>query len=107
MPRAPKACSHPTCPNVQPCPDHQRKLWQGSYRRAQLPSGWSSRIVPRILKRDPLCTLAIVCRGLALSTEVHHTGDPMDHRDEALGGTCHDCHATVTQQQAAAARRAA
>lgn len=104
MPRAPKACSHPTCPNIQPCPDHQRSAWHGSTRRAQLPPDWARRR-RTVLQRDPLCTLAITCGGLALSTECHHTGDKRDHSLENLAGVCANCHRAATQQQAAEARR--
>jgi len=98
-----KACSVPRCPHLQPCPveGHARRPWEGSTRRAALPPGWSSRIVPRILARDPICTL---CRS-ALSTEVHHLADRDDHRDEVLAGVCKSCHQAETQAQAAAARR--
>lgn len=105
MPRAPKACAHFACPNTQPCPDHQRKPWEGSTRRHELPPDWEHRR-RRILQRDPLCTLATTCGGLALSTEVHHTNDPHDHSDQALAGVCKNCHRAETQRQAAEARRA-
>jgi hypothetical protein len=104
--RARKLCSHPMCPNIAPCPTHAPAPWQGSTRRQQLPPGWSHRIVPRILKRDPVCTDGVVCGGLSLSTEVHHIGHPQDHRDIMLRGVCHDCHTYRTGQQAAEARRA-
>jgi 5-methylcytosine-specific restriction protein A len=104
MPAA-KICSAPGCPRTQPCPDHPKVPWQGSNRRAQLPPGWSSRIVPRILARDELCTLALVCNGLSLSREVHHVGSPDDHSDANLAGTCKACHTVATQRQAADARR--
>lgn len=99
-----KVCSTPGCPRTQPCPDHPKLPWQGSTRRAELPPGWSSRIVPRILDRDPLCTLRIVCDG-HLSREVHHVADPHDHSDANLAGTCKACHVVATQRQAADARR--
>lgn len=98
MARAAKICPH--CPNLQPCPDHPKVAWAGSHRRRQLPRGWSHRIVPRILRRDPICT---VCRA-ALSTEVHHTGDPHDHSDENLAGVCTNCHRAETLAQARTAR---
>lgn len=100
MPAA-KVCAHPNCPHVQPCPAHPKIAWQGSTRRAQLPPGWSSRIVPRILARDPICTICSV----HLSREVHHVGNPHDHSDEALAGVCVACHKAATAQQAAQARR--
>lgn len=99
--RARKVCSSPRCPALQPCPEHTPQPWAGSSRRAELPPDWSSRIVPRILRRDPLCTIC----SLALSTDVHHTGDPHDHSDEVLAGVCRACHDAETQKQAAAARQ--
>jgi hypothetical protein len=108
--RAAKVCSHVgpdgSCAELQPCPTHAPQPWQGSTRRQQLPPGWSHRIVPRILKRDPVCTDGVACGGRSLSTEVHHTRGPHDHSDEALAGVCHDCHAYRTGQQAAEGRRA-
>lgn len=106
MPRGPKTCSVPLCPHVQPCPDHPKVAWAGSTRRTELPPDWSTRRI-RVLRRDVLCTLGTTCRGLALSTEVHHRGDKHDHSLEQLGGVCHNCHVAETQQQAADARRAA
>lgn len=109
MGRAKKLCSHVdvdgSCTNLMPCGTHAPKPWASSNRRSELPPGWSHRIVPRILRRDPVCTLGIVCQSRALSTEVHHTGDPHDHSDEALAGACHDCHMAETNRQAAEGRR--
>lgn len=72
-------------------------------RRVPLPKGWAARIRPRILRRDPRCRLAFrgICTGK--STEVHHTGEPDDHRDEVLMGVCHECHAHQTALDARAA----
>lgn len=103
--RAAKACSHPTCPNLQPCPEHERKPWEGSTRRFSLPPDWQSRRV-QVLRRDPTCTLAITCGGIALSTEVHHLGDRDDHRLHMLAGVCSDCHARESSKQGNAARGA-
>lgn len=55
MARAAKACSHADCPNVQPCPIHQRKPWEGSHRRERLrkPSGHrQSKLRRHVLHRD-------------------------------------------------------
>lgn len=93
-----KICAR--CSNLMPCPTHAKVAWVGSTRRAELPPGWSSRIVPRILARDPVCTTC----NLAMSREVHHVGDPSDHSDEALAGVCVDCHKAATKRQATAAR---
>lgn len=102
--RAPKVCSTPNCPHIQPCPDHPKIPWAGSTRRTELPKDWSRRR-RIVLERDPTCTLGLTCGGLALSTECHHTGDKHDHRLEHLAGVCKACHTAATQQQAAQARR--
>jgi hypothetical protein len=108
--RARKVCSHVgpdgSCAELAPCSVHVKVPWEGSTRRSELPPGWSSRIVPRILRRDPVCTDGVVCGRLSLSTEVHHVGRPDQHEDEFLRGVCHDCHVYRTGQQAAEARRA-
>jgi hypothetical protein len=101
--RASKTCSHPRCPNLQPCEDHPKVAWQGSTRRTELPSDWERRR-RTVLERDEICTDGRVCRGLALATECHHTGSKHDHRVESLAGVCKACHAAATQEQAAEAR---
>lgn len=102
MPRAAKACSEPSCPRLQPCPDHQRKPWAGSTRRTELPSDWRRRR-RKVLRRDPICT---ECQQ-ALSREVHHTADKHNHSLEVLAGVCVPCHKKLTQEQARASRFAA
>lgn len=100
MPRAAKLCSHPDCPNLQPCPTHPKQAWAGSNRRRQLPPDWERRR-RAVLARDPICK---VCDN-ALSTEVDHVDDPHDHRHEKLQGICGPCHTDKTQCEAAHARR--
>jgi len=73
-----------------------------AWRTAPLPRGWATRTRPRILRRDPTCTLRTHCTG-ADSTEVDHIGDPTDHGDDNLRGVCTRCHAHRTGQQGAAA----
>lgn len=80
-------------------PGHERKPWTGAGRK--MPSNWSSTIVPRILRRDPVCTEPGCNQP---STEVDHIGDRNDHRDENLRGLCGPHHRKKTQRQAAAAR---
>jgi 5-methylcytosine-specific restriction protein A len=103
MPRAPKACSQPTCTNTQPCPAHPKIAWAGSTRRRSLPPDWEARR-RIVLDRDPVCTDGQACHHLATSTEVHHRGNRDDHRVEQLAGICRDCHNAETQKQAAAGR---
>jgi 5-methylcytosine-specific restriction endonuclease McrA len=90
-----KLCGHAGCPNLTPCPDHQRKPWEGSTRSKQLPADWTRRR-RYVLERDPICT---TCDN-ALSTEVHHRGRQDDHSYENLCGICTDCHKIKTQQEA-------
>jgi hypothetical protein len=86
--------------------------WKGE-RRADLPSNWSSTIVPAILNRDPTCQLhypdewQVASRTVhctIISTEVDHRGDRRDHRSHMLRGVCHECHARRTREQSAQAR---
>jgi 5-methylcytosine-specific restriction protein A len=100
MPRAPKLCSRPDCPNVQPCPDHQRKPWQGSTRRSRLPGDWERRR-RSVLARDEICR---ICND-ALATEVDHIVPGDDHSLANLQGVCARCHAAKTRAEAAEARR--
>lgn len=76
--------------------------WADSNRRSRLPKDWSSRIVPRIRKRDH--NRCVRCSSTT-RLEVHHIGDDDDHGDANLETLCHDCHATETSRQATAARR--
>ena len=43
MARARKVCSAPHCPELQPCPVHGRKPWEGSTRRDNLRKRSGSR----------------------------------------------------------------
>lgn len=79
--------------------------WASSNRREELPPDWASRLVPRILNRDPDCQLQLQgCTGM--STEVDHIGDKHDHSNGNLRGVCSPCHSKRTQAQARAAHRA-
>lgn len=92
------------CAGLQPCPQHERKPWQGSTRRTELPPDWERRR-RAVLLRDPICTDGRVCQGLALAQAVHHgEGGKHDHSLANLSGICHRCHAVITSQQAADAR---
>lgn len=99
MARARRPCSHPPCPNLQPCPDHPKVAWQGSTRSARLPKGWDKRR-RYILQRDPICK---VCNE-ALSIEVDHIIPGDDHSHSNLQGICTPCHREKTQREAAEAR---
>ena len=99
MSRASTACSHPRCPNLKPCRDHQRKAWEGSDRHQRLPRGWA-RLRRTILARDPWCS---VC-GQSASTEVDHIQAGDNHHITNLQGICTQCHKTKTQAEAQEAR---
>lgn len=106
MPRKPTlTCRISGCPELRPCPKdgHEPKPWAGSDRRAHLPPGWSSRIVPRILRRDPICK---ACKA-APSAEVDHIDGRDNHEPTNLQGLCVPCHAAKTKREAAEARRRA
>lgn len=75
----------------------------GSWRTAPLPPDWS-KIRIKVLRRDPICRLQIVCFG-APSTEVDHI-NPNNHSLNNLRGVCAACHARRTGQQGARAANA-
>lgn len=71
--------------------------WKTSGRRARLPAGWSSTIVPRILRRDGgLCHLC----GAPGADAVDHMEPGDDHSDANLAAVHHDvpphCHRRKT-----------
>lgn len=96
--KASKVCSHPHCPNTQPCPEHTPKPWAGSNRRSELPRNWN-KLRRRALRRDPLCRAC----GMAPATEVDHIADRFDHRLSNLQGLCARCHREKTLREARAA----
>lgn len=56
--RAKKVCSHFDCPNIQPCPAHERKPWAGSKRseRTNLSGSRQQKRAAYILeKHDTIC----------------------------------------------------
>lgn len=104
MARARKPCSDPTCPNLAPCADHQRKPWDGNQgRHGRMRSGSREQRINRavMLRDNGLCQ----CGDIA--TEVDHIvplsqggSDHMDNRQ----AICPDCHQAKTQQEAHRAR---
>lgn len=82
--------------------------WAGSTRRKRLPPGWSSRIQPAVIHRDPYCMLRTHCDG-APSTQADHIQPGDDHRMENYQGACKRCHQWKSSHEggkAAAAARA-
>lgn len=76
--------------------------WQGSDRKARLPSGWA-KIRARILARDPICTLC----GVRPSTHCDHIhAKTDDHTDAGLQGVCGPCHDRKSSAEGNAAQRA-
>lgn len=94
-------CVEPGCPNLRPCGEHQRRPWEGSSRRSELPSDWNRRR-RRVIRRDG--GRCVWC-GSSKQLEVDHIGDRHDHSYENLRTLCHDCHTGRTQKQAQEARR--
>lgn len=77
-----------------------------SWRTSPLPKDWPRRRL-RALERDGhRCT--VVTEGkrcTAKASDVHHIGDPTDHRLENLGSICAWHHKKETSAQANRARK--
>lgn len=108
MPHKPVAmCSRSGCENDSPCPKHGNAKWSQSQRRSELPDDWRE-IRQRILERDGYqCTFPDDTgeRCTAVATDVHHTGDKHDHRDEHLASACSPHHKRQTGKDGRAAQR--
>lgn len=76
--------------------------WQGSGRKARLPSGWE-KIRARILERDPICKICGV-RPSAFCDHIVAKAD--DHSDTGLQGLCGPCHDQKSAREGAAAAKA-
>lgn len=76
--------------------------WQGSDRKARLPSGWP-KIRARILARDPICKECGV-RPSAFCDHIVAKAD--DHSDTGLQGLCGPCHDQKSAREGAAAAKA-
>jgi 5-methylcytosine-specific restriction endonuclease McrA len=88
--------------------DYSRQKRTSEIKRFYDKAQWRSRTVPFILGRDPLCQLAILCGGVAASTDVdhiiraevyieQHPYDPSAFYDpDNLRGACRACHAHKT-----------
>lgn len=106
MARAAKACSDPHCPNVQPCPQHGHKPWEGSTRRTRTVSGSRQQKRSRfVLYRDE--GICHIC-GEPGADEADHViplaegGE--DHVDNMKAIHAKPCHEAKTQAEAARAR---
>jgi 5-methylcytosine-specific restriction enzyme A len=79
--------------------------WQTD-RRQHLPPDWEARR-KRVLERDGYRCTAILSDGTRCTrpaTDVHHTGDRHDHREEMLASACEWHHRRETSAQGNAAR---
>lgn len=76
--------------------------WEGSGRKARLPSGWT-RIRARILERDPTCKIC----GIRPSTHCDHIVAKADLNGPAdLQGVCGPCHDRKSSREGNEAQRA-
>ncbi|MFD7861857.1 HNH endonuclease [Streptomyces sp. NPDC059783] len=73
--------------------------WQGSNRKARLPSGWE-KIRARILARDPICCIC----GVRPSTHCDHIVAKTDDHTN-LQGVCGPCHDQKSSAEGNAAQR--
>ena len=87
------------------------RSWETSDRRERLPSDWTSKIVPRILKRDGRqCTWVDWVEGRrerctsTTGLEVDHIIPGDDHSDSNLRTLCHEHHWRKTAKEAGAGR---
>lgn len=100
MARAPKIC--PSCSNVQPCPTHTPKPWQGSTRHTRTVSGSRQQKRARfVMQRDE--AICHVC-GAHAADEVDHVvplaeGGP-DTVDNMAPIHRTPCHRAKTQAEA-------
>jgi len=81
--------------------------WQGSNRKAQLPTDWDSRIRPLVLERDGhQCTEVdggVRCTQKA--TDVDHIGENTDHDPANLRALCRWHHNRRSSAQGNRARK--
>ena len=102
MARARKICSAVHCFNLQPCPDHERKPWEGSTRRDKVKlSGWAEQKRARYIlqKYDTVCHRCKAPGG----TEVDHViplSEGGADAEENLRPIHRDCHRIKSQEEA-------
>lgn len=106
--RAKKICSAAHCFNLQPCPDHERKPWEGSTRRDKVKlSGSAEQKRARYIlqKHDTICH---VCENPG-ADQVDHV-EPLaeggaDHEDNLRPIHREPCHREKTAEEARRAIR--
>jgi 5-methylcytosine-specific restriction endonuclease McrA len=99
--RAPRACSRPSCPYVQPCPQHARKPWDhaGLSRQARGYDAEYMRARAIVLREETHCAL---CGGPGMAN------DEADHiLPLAAGGTNARCNLRRAHRRCNQARRTA
>lgn len=104
--RAPRAIPQGKNPNADR--DRLRRRRAVGLGRLYDSAQWRHRTAPRILARDPMCKVAVLCGGRAPSTDVDHIipaegyvamhgGDACYFFDENnLQGACHADHTAKT-----------
>lgn len=83
--------------------------WGTRGRGPDLPPDWAARRDAVNARAQGQCEATDPATGLrcaAHGTECHHAVDRHDHRLQSLQWLCTECHAVITHQQAADARRA-
>jgi 5-methylcytosine-specific restriction protein A len=76
--------------------------WQGSDRKARLPSHWQ-KIRAKVLARDPTCKIC----GVRPSSHCDHVqAKTDDHAEDRLQGVCEPCHLQKSSREGNEAQRA-
>ncbi len=102
--RAPRPCTRPGCPNLQPCPDHKAKPPTPQASASELRIGGGSTRHWRALRRQqllysPLCEV-LGCDEAA--TAVHHLRARRaggDDGDANLRSVCHHHHLQASRAE--------
>ncbi|QES25819.1 endonuclease [Streptomyces venezuelae] len=76
--------------------------WQGSDRKARLPSNWST-IRAKVLARDVVCQ---ICRVRPATHCDHPKAKTDDHAEDRLQGVCATCHGIKSSAEGHAAKAA-
>lgn len=88
--------------------DRERRRRQDGSRTLYDSSWWRELVRPRILARDPMCKIGVLCGGNAPSTEVDHMvaiEDGGTESDGNLQGACKPDHTRKTALEQVARRR--